>query len=72
MGENSKTYSAYERGASPMPPQILAKLRELGYTGPSDQHAPDANALTREDLLRAMTELRDYLGEKFEELNKKK
>ncbi len=61
LGENPKTYSAYERGASPIPPEIIAKLRDLGYEGPSDQHAASTPALTRQDLEKALLELRDYL-----------
>lgn len=59
LRENSKTYSSYERGASPVPPEILAKLRSLGYSGSPNQRQGTA-ALTREDLDRSLAELRGY------------
>lgn len=62
IGENHKTYSAYERGASPVPPEILSKLRSLGYSGPASQRlAPEEGPVTREDFAKGMADLRRFL-----------
>jgi transcriptional regulator with XRE-family HTH domain len=60
LGENPKTYSSYERGASPIPPEILAKLRALGYSGSANQRQGAAASLTREDLEKSLAEMRGY------------
>lgn len=70
IGENSKTYSSYERGASPMPPEILLKLRALGYEGIQDQRYAETSlsVLTKEDLQAAVVDLRAYIDSRISDL----
>jgi transcriptional regulator with XRE-family HTH domain len=62
LGEKHKTYSSYERGASPLPPETLAKLRNMGYDGPAEQHPERSHYwINHDDFHKTINDLRELL-----------